>query len=69
MSGDAVAKSVTGRGKVAVHLTPARGSPGVILTSGRVLGLPALPAYQRREPSEAADYMRSVGLEGAFWGL
>jgi hypothetical protein len=25
--------------------------------------------YQRREPSEAADYMRSVGLQGAFWGL
>jgi hypothetical protein len=27
------------------------------------------PGYQRREPSQAADYMRSVGLEGPFWGL
>lgn len=25
--------------------------------------------YQRREPSQAADYMRSVGLQGPFWGL
>ena len=25
--------------------------------------------YQRREPSEAKDYFRSVGLQGAFWGL
>lgn len=25
--------------------------------------------YQRREPSQAADYMRSVGLRGPFWGL
>ena len=25
--------------------------------------------YQRRDPSEAADYLRSVGLSGAFWGL
>lgn len=25
--------------------------------------------YQRREPSEAKDYFRSVGLTGAFWGL
>ena len=25
--------------------------------------------YVRREPSVAADYLRSVGLSGAFWGL
>ena len=25
--------------------------------------------YVRREPSQAADYMRSVGLSGPFWGL
>ena len=25
--------------------------------------------YQRREPREARDYFRSVGLTGAFWGL
>jgi Alkylmercury lyase len=25
--------------------------------------------YTRREPAEAKDYFRSVGLEGAFWGL
>lgn len=25
--------------------------------------------YARREPSAAADYLRSVGLSGAFWGL
>lgn len=25
--------------------------------------------YVRREPAEAADYFRSVGLEGEFWGL
>jgi hypothetical protein len=25
--------------------------------------------YRRREPSEAADYLRGVGLQGAFWGL
>lgn len=25
--------------------------------------------YQRREPSEARDYFRSVGLSGPFWGL
>jgi hypothetical protein len=25
--------------------------------------------YQRREPAAAADYLRSVGLSGAFWGL
>lgn len=25
--------------------------------------------YQRREPSEARDYFRSVGLIGGFWGL
>ena len=27
------------------------------------------PGYQRREPAEAADYFRSVGLHGPFWGL
>ena len=25
--------------------------------------------YQRREPADAAAYLRSVGLEGPFWGL
>ncbi|GAB3202018.1 organomercurial lyase [Geodermatophilus arenarius] len=25
--------------------------------------------YTRREPARAADYMRSVGLSGPFWGL
>jgi len=25
--------------------------------------------YVRREPSDAANYLRSVGLSGAFWGL
>jgi Alkylmercury lyase len=25
--------------------------------------------YVRREPSAAADYLRSVGLSGTFWGL
>ena len=25
--------------------------------------------YVRREPSAAADYLRSVGLSGSFWGL
>ena len=25
--------------------------------------------YVRREPSAAADYLRAVGLSGAFWGL
>ncbi len=25
--------------------------------------------YTRREPSAAADYLRRVGLSGAFWGL
>ena len=25
--------------------------------------------YTRREPSAAADYLRSVGLSGPFWGL
>lgn len=25
--------------------------------------------YQRREPSQAAEYFRSVGLHGPFWGL
>ena len=26
------------------------------------------PGYRRREPTEAADYFRSVGLVGEFWG-
>jgi hypothetical protein len=25
--------------------------------------------YVRREPSAAADHLRSVGLSGSFWGL
>jgi hypothetical protein len=25
--------------------------------------------YQRREPAEAADYFRAVGLAGPFWGI
>lgn len=25
--------------------------------------------YTRREPAQSADYMRSVGLSGPFWGL
>ena len=25
--------------------------------------------YQRRDPSTAADYLRSVGMSGPFWGL
>lgn len=25
--------------------------------------------YERREPTAVADYLRSVGLSGAFWGL
>ena len=25
--------------------------------------------YERREPSQAADYFRAVGLHGPFWGL
>ncbi|WP_202972976.1 organomercurial lyase [Microterricola pindariensis] len=25
--------------------------------------------YERREPTQAADYFRSVGLSGGFWGL
>jgi hypothetical protein len=25
--------------------------------------------YVRRDPSQAADYFRSVGLTGPFWGL
>ncbi len=25
--------------------------------------------YTRKEPSEAADYFRGVGLSGPFWGL
>ena len=27
------------------------------------------PGYVRREPSDAAAYLREVGLEGEFWGL
>ncbi|HVX43494.1 MAG TPA: organomercurial lyase [Mycobacteriales bacterium] len=27
------------------------------------------PGYVRREPAAAADYLRSVGLSGPFWGL
>jgi hypothetical protein len=27
------------------------------------------PGYRRREPSDAAEYFRSVGLHGPFWGL
>jgi hypothetical protein len=27
------------------------------------------PGYRRREPSEATEYFRSVGLHGPFWGL
>ena len=27
------------------------------------------PGYQRREPAQARDYFRDVGLEGPFWGL
>lgn len=50
-------------------------------TKGWVLDLPTLwrlaqhwyagrlaPGYRRREPAEAADYFRNVGLVGAFWG-
>ena len=25
--------------------------------------------YRRREPAQAADYFREVGLDGPFWGL
>lgn len=25
--------------------------------------------YTRREPSDAAEYLREVGLSGPFWGL
>jgi len=25
--------------------------------------------FARREPSQAADYLPSVGLSGPFWGL
>jgi hypothetical protein len=25
--------------------------------------------YRRREPVQAAEYFRSVGLHGPFWGL
>jgi hypothetical protein len=27
------------------------------------------PGYQRREPADAKDYLRAVGVTGAFWGL
>ena len=27
------------------------------------------PGYERRDPAEAAQYFRSVGLSGPFWGL
>ena len=27
------------------------------------------PGYRRREPAEAVDYFREVGLAGPFWGL
>ena len=27
------------------------------------------PGYRRREPAEAKDYFRQVGLRGPFWGL
>jgi len=49
---------------------------------GYVLGLPALwrlaahwydgrldRGYARREPAEAKEYLRGVGLSGSFWGL
>ena len=26
------------------------------------------PGYQRREPADAAEYLRGVGLVGPFWG-
>jgi hypothetical protein len=26
------------------------------------------PGYQRREPADAAEYLRSVGLVDPFWG-
>lgn len=51
-------------------------------TRGYVMDLPTLwrfasdwytgrldRGYTRREPSAAADYLRSVGLSGPFWGL
>ena len=31
-------------------------------------GRPGAP-YTRREPDAAAEYSRSVGLYGSFWGL
>lgn len=31
-------------------------------------GRPGAP-YTRREPAAAAEYVRSVGLHGSFWGL
>jgi hypothetical protein len=27
------------------------------------------PGYTRRDPAQAAEYLRSVGLSGSFWGL
>jgi hypothetical protein len=27
------------------------------------------PGYRRRDPATSADYMRTVGLSGPFWGL
>lgn len=27
------------------------------------------PGYRRREPGEASEYLRSVGLAAPFWGL
>jgi Alkylmercury lyase len=38
------------------------------LASGRYAGR-LEHGYVRREPSDAADYLRDVGLTGAFWGL
>jgi hypothetical protein len=38
------------------------------LASGWYAGRLA-PGYRRRDPIEAKEYFRSVGLEGPFWGL
>jgi hypothetical protein len=38
------------------------------LASGWYAGRLA-PGYRRREPAEATDYFRQVGLRGPFWGL
>jgi len=27
------------------------------------------PGYVRRDPAQAADYLRAVGLVGEFWGI